>query len=107
MDATRSRRIRDSARRGWYARWRSIRFARHFGFSPSAGVLSKPAGAPLLWRAGWFIPARPAWCRHEAWWLTGLAQGLPPPAPSIFSAFLHSSPRNAFAVPACCNVVRP
>ena len=36
MDATRPRRIRDSARQGWYARWRSVRFARHFGFSPAA-----------------------------------------------------------------------
>jgi len=42
MDATRPRRIRDSARQGWYARWRSVRFARHFGFSPSAAVVAKP-----------------------------------------------------------------
>jgi hypothetical protein len=32
MDATRPRRLRDSARQGWYARWRSFRFARHLGF---------------------------------------------------------------------------
>jgi hypothetical protein len=32
MDATRSRRTRDSARQRWYAFWRSRRFARHLGF---------------------------------------------------------------------------
>jgi hypothetical protein len=40
MDATRPRRIRDSARQGWYARWRSIRFARHFGFASNAAPAS-------------------------------------------------------------------
>jgi hypothetical protein len=35
MDATRSRRTRDSARRAWYASWRCRRFARHFGFPPA------------------------------------------------------------------------
>ena len=30
QDATRRRRTRDDARRRWYARWRSIRWARHF-----------------------------------------------------------------------------
>jgi hypothetical protein len=33
MDATRLRRTRDDARLRWYARWRSIRFARHMGFT--------------------------------------------------------------------------
>jgi hypothetical protein len=33
MDATRSRRTRDDARQRWYARWRSLRFARHLGFT--------------------------------------------------------------------------
>jgi hypothetical protein len=107
MDATRSRRIRDTARQGWYAHWRSVRFARHFGFCPPAAVLAKPEGAPPLRRAGWLIPARPAWYRHEALWLAGLAQGLPSPAASVFAAFLHPSPRNAFAVLVCCNIVRP
>jgi hypothetical protein len=45
MDATRPRRSRDSARRGWYARWRCVRFARHFGFSPAAAVASGPKPA--------------------------------------------------------------
>ncbi|HEY4561744.1 MAG TPA: hypothetical protein VIJ36_02130 [Thermoanaerobaculia bacterium] len=30
QDATRRRRVRDKARQEWYARWRSIRWARHF-----------------------------------------------------------------------------
>jgi hypothetical protein len=50
MDATRPRRIRDSARQGWYALWRSVRFARHFGFASAAPVsglkLPCPCGAP-------------------------------------------------------------
>ncbi len=36
MDATRPRRTRDSIRQGWYARQRSVRFARHLGFSLTA-----------------------------------------------------------------------
>ena len=52
MDATRPRRFRDSARRAWYARWRCVRFARHFGFSP-AGIASKPATNPPLRCAGY------------------------------------------------------
>jgi hypothetical protein len=47
MDATRPRRIRDSARQGWYARWRSARFARHFGFSPTATAPKPPVAQPL------------------------------------------------------------
>jgi hypothetical protein len=47
MDATRSRRIRDSARQSWYAHWRSVRFARHLGFSPTAAVASKLEVIPL------------------------------------------------------------
>ncbi len=47
MDATRPRRIRDSARQGWYAFWRSVRFARHLGFSPTAAVRPKPEVPPL------------------------------------------------------------
>jgi hypothetical protein len=42
MDATRPRRSRDSARRGWYARWRCLRFARHLGFPPAVPVASGP-----------------------------------------------------------------
>jgi hypothetical protein len=47
MDATRRRRIRDSARQGWYALWRSVRFARHLGFSPTAAVRPKREVPPL------------------------------------------------------------
>jgi hypothetical protein len=32
MDATRQRRLRDTARRRWYAAWRCARFARFLGF---------------------------------------------------------------------------
>jgi hypothetical protein len=32
MDAQRSRRTRDQARKSWYAHYRQIRFARWFGF---------------------------------------------------------------------------
>jgi hypothetical protein len=59
MDATRSRRIRDSARQGWYASWRSVRFARHFGFSLTATVVSKPEVALPLRCAG--LPIHLAW----------------------------------------------
>jgi hypothetical protein len=60
MDATRPRRIRDSARQGWYARWRSVRFARHFGFSPAAADVPKPEVALPLRCAGWLTHlARP------------------------------------------------
>src|SRR5262249_6941432 len=52
MDATRSRRIHDSARQSWYAHWRSVRFARHLGFSPTATVAPRLVILPL-WRAGW------------------------------------------------------
>ena len=62
MDATRPRRSRDSARQGWYARWRSVRFARHFGFSPTAAEVSKPEVALALRCAGWLIPL----ARHGA-----------------------------------------
>jgi hypothetical protein len=51
MDATRSRRLRDSARQDWYARWRSVRFARHLGFPPTGAVAPKPQALPLR-RAG-------------------------------------------------------
>jgi len=51
MDATRPRRIRDSARQGWYARWRSVRFARHFGFSPTAAASKPPVTLPLRFAA--------------------------------------------------------
>jgi hypothetical protein len=62
MDATRPRRIRGSARQGWYACWRSVRFARHFGFSPSAAEVSKPEVALPLRCAGWLTPL----ARHGA-----------------------------------------
>ncbi len=41
MDATRSRRTRDSVRRRWYSHWRSYRFARHLGFATLAGSSSR------------------------------------------------------------------
>jgi hypothetical protein len=56
MDATRPRRIRDSARQDWDARWRSVRFARHLGFSPTAAVSPKPEALPLRCAGG-----LPAW----------------------------------------------
>jgi hypothetical protein len=51
MDATRPRRIRDSARQGWYALWRSVRFARQFGFASTTALVAGlkppcPCGAP-------------------------------------------------------------
>jgi len=55
MDATRPRRIRDSARQGWFARWRSVRFPRHLGFSPTAAA-SKPPVAPPVRCAGYTWP---------------------------------------------------
>jgi len=36
MDATRTRRTRDRARQGWYARYRQWRFARYLGFADGA-----------------------------------------------------------------------
>jgi len=43
MDATRPRRTRDSIRQGWYARQRSVRFARRLGFSLTAPALEPEA----------------------------------------------------------------
>jgi hypothetical protein len=51
MDATRSRRQRDSARQSWYARWRLLRFARHLGFTSPSTATPKPPALPLR-RAG-------------------------------------------------------
>jgi hypothetical protein len=49
MDATRSRRTRDLARRLWYASHRQRRFARHMGFDRLPSVpLSLPAEAPQM-----------------------------------------------------------
>jgi hypothetical protein len=61
MDATRPRRTRDSVRQGWYARWRSFRFARHLGFPPTASVAPGPEALPLRCPDG--PPALP---RHGA-----------------------------------------
>jgi hypothetical protein len=47
MGATSSRRVRDSARQDWYARWRSVRFARHLGFHRTGAVGPKPQALPL------------------------------------------------------------
>ena len=57
MDATRPRRLRNSARQGWYARWRSFRFARHLGFPSTIASAPKPE-AVLLRHPGW-LPALP------------------------------------------------
>ncbi len=54
MDATRPRRTRDSARQGWYARWRCFRFARHLGFpltAPAPGPEAPPCGPRRVRRA--------------------------------------------------------
>ena len=47
MDATRPRRLRDSARQGWYARWRCFRFARHLGFPSTTAIAPRPEDVPL------------------------------------------------------------
>jgi hypothetical protein len=59
MDATRPRRTRDSIRQGWYARQRSLRFARHFGFpltapAPESQALlcNLPSSSPCLTLSG-------------------------------------------------------
>jgi hypothetical protein len=38
-DGTRRRRTRDEVRRAWYARYRQLRFALHFGFIDTAHFL--------------------------------------------------------------------
>jgi hypothetical protein len=40
MDAQRSRRTRDPARKSWYAHYRQVRFARWFGFIDEGTDLS-------------------------------------------------------------------
>ena len=59
MDGTRPRRTRDSIRQGWYARHRSVRFARHLGFprtapgpGPEAPPCGPPTGSPCLTPGG-------------------------------------------------------
>jgi hypothetical protein len=42
MDASRSRRTRDPARKNWYARYRQWRFARHYGFLGGADKVITP-----------------------------------------------------------------
>jgi hypothetical protein len=56
MDATRTRRTRDSARRAWYASQRQRRFARFLGFFSVRG--SNPERIPSM---GGVIPI----CRRE------------------------------------------
>ncbi len=46
MDGSRARRIRDRARRAWYAGWRQYRFARHHGFL--SGTTTSRRGPDLL-----------------------------------------------------------
>jgi len=63
MDAQRSRRTKDQARRAWYAYYRQVRFARWFGFieiDDDWNQISR--GKPIqketgLW-SGFTIPAR-------------------------------------------------
>ena len=45
MDGTRSRRMRDEARRAWYARHRQRRFARFLGFGDRARAAASPLAA--------------------------------------------------------------
>lgn len=47
MDATRRRRTHDEFRRSWYAYWRCLRFAVHFGFAQqeSKNVQQQQAGS--------------------------------------------------------------
>jgi hypothetical protein len=75
MDATRPRRLRDHARRSWYARWRSARFARHLGFPPAAAVTPEPQARPGELPGG--LPACLAGCRPGAGEGNGLAPGVP------------------------------
>lgn len=44
MDARRKRRQRDPPRARWYALWRSLRFARHFGLLDLTSRYSLGAG---------------------------------------------------------------
>jgi hypothetical protein len=44
VDGTRTRRVRDQARRAWYARHRLWRFARHLGFPGEIPVRGESAG---------------------------------------------------------------
>ncbi|QEH34881.1 hypothetical protein OJF2_34260 [Aquisphaera giovannonii] len=49
MDARRSRRTRDRARKSWYAYYRQVRFARWLGFATGDGDLGRAfrsAGLP-------------------------------------------------------------
>jgi hypothetical protein len=48
MDATRTRRTKDLARRVWYAGHRQRRFARHMGFAGLPATPSLPANAPQM-----------------------------------------------------------
>jgi hypothetical protein len=71
MDGTRPRRRRDPARRGWYARHRTVRFARRLGFPPAGdaapGTLACGPAAGLLLDAAryaataWFLWATLPW----------------------------------------------
>jgi len=71
MDATRPRRTRDNIRQGWYARQRSVRFARRLGFSPDM------APAPVLEALPWGLLA--CW---PGLTLNSPLQGLSPLAPA-------------------------
>jgi hypothetical protein len=48
MDAQRSRRTRDQARKAWYAYYRQVRFARWFGFIEINADLSPVYRSPVI-----------------------------------------------------------
>jgi hypothetical protein len=60
MDATRPRRLRDSARQEWYARWRCFRLARHLGFPSTTAVAPTPEARPASACCGIRVA-----CHHE------------------------------------------
>jgi len=81
MDAQRSRRTKDQARRAWYAYYRQVRFARWFGFIEiDADWNQITRGKPIqreseLW-SGFTMPARVSdWSQTE--------MRLQPSAPAI------------------------
>ena len=47
MDATRSRRLKDNARRMWYSTWRSCRFAQHLGIQAPRTVQVGSVAVPI------------------------------------------------------------
>ncbi len=68
MDAQRSRRTRDQARKSWYAYYRQVRFARWFGFIETNTKTDWDQlyrGAPIRNKPGtWSAPVIPATLNH-------------------------------------------